>query len=82
MSEMVVRLTRAMLDSKNGVSGRISTAEQMALTTDQADWLIHRLPFHGLRLVMDDDDLTLEQREDAYSRWLRARHYTSIGAVR
>jgi hypothetical protein len=44
----------------------------MRRTVLMAEWIIARLPFHGLALVERDDGLTDEAREAAYRKWLRS----------
>lgn len=69
---LVVALAEAMLDAKSGASGAKNGAEQMWRTKRMADWIIARLPFHGLELVAADDGLTEDEREDRYMEWLYA----------
>jgi hypothetical protein len=64
-------LAEAMLEAKAGASGAFDSAEQMRRTGIMAEWIIARLPFHGLALVERDDGLTDEAREAAYRKWLR-----------
>lgn len=66
------RLAEAMLDSKNGVAGARDSKEQLELTIRQAEWLIARLPFHGLAIVPHEDGLSDDERQARYSDWLRS----------
>lgn len=65
------RLADAMLDAKSGASGDFDGEEQRVRTILMAEWIIARLPFYDLALVEKVDDLTDEEREAEYSRWLR-----------
>ena len=63
-------LAEAMLEAKAGAYGRDSD-EQMHLTMMMAEWLIQRLPFHGLVLVEHSDGRTEDERLERYRSWLR-----------
>jgi len=52
-------------------SGDFDSAEQRRRTILMAEWIIARLPFHRLALVEYDDQLTHDERQDAYRQWLR-----------
>lgn len=65
------RLASAMLDAKAGASGPFDGEEQKRRTILMAEWIIARLPFYDLALVEKVDDLTDEERQEEYRRWLR-----------
>lgn len=65
-------LATAMLEAKAGASGPFDGAEQMRRTVMMAEWIIARLPFHGLALVEQPDGLTDDERQARYRSWLRA----------
>jgi hypothetical protein len=71
------RLANAMLEARAGASGDFDGAEQMRRTILMAEWIIARLPFHGLALVEQDDGLTDEERHARYMKWLRSRNAQS-----
>jgi hypothetical protein len=64
-------LATAMLEAKAGASGSFDSEEQMRRTIAMAEWIIQRLPFHGLALIEYSDGLSDEERQDRYRRWLR-----------
>jgi hypothetical protein len=70
---MAEQLADAMLEAKAGASGDFYSREQLRRTRLMAEWIIARLPFHGMALVEQDDGLTDEARQDAYRAWLRGR---------
>ena len=64
-------LAVAMLEARAGASGDFDSAEQLRRTILMAEWVIARLPFHGLALVEEPDGLTDDVREANYRAWLR-----------
>jgi hypothetical protein len=64
------RLAAAMLDAKAGASGDFDSAEQKRRTILMAEWIIARLPFYDLALIEKVDELSDEEREQEYRRWL------------